>query len=123
MKTILVVDDEDNIREITKATLEKFGYRVLTAADGTDAVGVFAQHKDDIELVLTDMAMPFLDGIGTVRAIRRLDPSAKFVVMSGLMNVEATAELESLEINGSLTKPFTTETLLTTLFEILRKDP
>lgn len=118
---ILVVDDEANVREITKATLEKFNYRVLTATDGTDAIGVFAQHKDEIAVVLTDMAMPFLDGPGMIRAIRRSSPNVKVVAMSGLMTADQTAELETLNVESILTKPFTAEKLLTVLAAILTK--
>lgn len=118
---VLVVDDEDNIREITQATLQKFGYRALGATDGTDAIDVFAQHAGEIDLVITDMAMPFLDGPGTIRAIRRVGENARIVAMSGLMNAEQTAELESLDVNSFLTKPFTAEQLLTTVARILHK--
>ena len=118
---ILIVDDEDNIREITKATLEKFGYRVVTATDGTDAIGVYAQHTDEIAAVLTDMAMPFLDGPGTIRAIKRVNPAIKVIAMSGLMNAEQTAELELLGVNAFLSKPYTAEKLLTTLASVLKE--
>lgn len=119
---IVVVDDEENVREITKATLEKFNYRVLTATDGADAIGVFAQHADEIAVVLTDMAMPFLDGPGMIRALRRSSPDIKVIAMSGLLNAEQAAELESLNVSSSLTKPFTAEKLLTTLAGILQND-
>ena len=118
---VLVVDDEDNIREITKATLEKFGYRVLTATDGTDAIVVYAQHAGEVAVLLTDMAMPLLDGPGTIRAIKRINPEIKVVAMSGLMNAEQTAELEGLNVDGFLSKPYTAERLLTTLAAILEK--
>lgn len=116
---ILVVDDEADMRTIAKATLEKYGYRVMTAVDGTDAIGTFTQHKEEVALVLTDMAMPFLDGIGTIRAIRHIVPDVRFVAMSGMMDVGATSELESLNVNGVLSKPFTTTALLTTLAKAL----
>lgn len=119
---ILVADDEDNIREIAKATLEKFGYRVVTAIDGTDAVGVFAQHIGDVAVVLTDIAMPFLDGPGTIRAIKRMNPAIKVIAMSGLMNVEQTAELELLGVKSFLSKPYTAETLLTILAATLGEE-
>lgn len=115
---ILVVDDEDNIREITKATLEKFGYSVSTATDGADAIAVYARHKDDIAVVLTDIAMPLLDGPGMIRAIRRSSPGVKIVAMSGLMNPDQTAELETLKVSAFITKPFAAEKLLTTLAAI-----
>lgn len=116
---ILVVDDEDKIREITRSTLEKFNYRVLTATDGTDAIGVFAQHIDEIAVVLTDMAMPFLDGLGTIRALKRMKQDQKFIAMSGLLNPEQMADLQTLDVDKFLTKPFTAEKLLLSLAEVI----
>jgi PAS domain S-box-containing protein len=116
---ILVVDDEENIRQITQATLEKFGYRVLTAADGTEAVAVYAREQNEIAAVLTDMAMPFMDGAATIRALRKLNPELKIIAASGLTN-EHNAEIAALEPNAFLSKPFTAEKLLTTLAEILK---
>jgi len=107
---ILVIDDERAFQEITKAIFTKFGYRVLTASDGTEAVALFAQHKDDIDLVLTDMVMPFLDGPATIKALRRLDPDIRIIAASGMSEHESQAE----EMTGTefLLKPFTTEKLL-----------
>ena len=59
---ILVVDDEENIRNVAEATLRAFGYRTATAVDGTDALAVYSQLRDEIAVVLTDMAMPYMDG-------------------------------------------------------------
>ncbi len=64
--------------------MELSGYRVIPASDGTEAVALYAQHKDEIDLVLTDLMMPFLDGKGMIRAIRRLNPQIKVVITSGL---------------------------------------
>jgi PAS domain S-box-containing protein len=118
-ETILVVDDEDSIREITKATLEKFGYRVLTATDGADGVGVFARHENEISVMLTDLSMPILDGPGLIRAVKRKAPALKIVVMSGLMDHEQTADLGNLGVSATLAKPFTAENLLTLLASVL----
>jgi two-component system, cell cycle sensor histidine kinase and response regulator CckA len=118
---VLVVDDEENIREITRATLEKFGYRVMTATDGTDALAIFARKSDEISLILTDIAMPFMDGTALIRAVRKIEPQTRIVAMSGLMNADQTAELQTLNINHFLSKPFTAENLLTTLAGILHK--
>jgi len=117
---ILVVDDEENIREIARATLEKFNYRVLTATDGTDAMAIYAQQKDEIALILTDIAMPYMDGTALIRAVRKIDPASHIVAMSGLMNSEQTAELQSLNVNAFLSKPYTAESLLKLLAEILQ---
>jgi PAS domain S-box-containing protein len=112
---ILIVDDEENIRHITQATLEKFGYRTLTAADGAEALAIYAQNSAEIRLVLTDMAMPFMDGAATIRALRRLNPSLPIVAASGL----PPAEINELNANRFLPKPYTAEKLLTTLAAIL----
>lgn len=119
-ETVLVVDDEENIREITSATLKKFGYEVLTAADGTEAIAVYAQ-QGKIDLVLTDMAMPFMDGAATIRALRKLAPHLKIIAASGLSTPEQSAEIEALGVNAFLSKPYTAERLLTTIAAVLEK--
>lgn len=116
---ILIVDDEENIRQITRATLEKFGYRVLTATDGTDALAVFAEHRNEIALVLTDMAMPYMDGATTIRALRRLSPNLRIIAASGLTNNQQSADLQSLNVNAFLSKPYTAKSLLVIIAEIL----
>jgi PAS domain S-box-containing protein len=118
---ILVVDDEENILQITQATLEKFGYRVLTANDGTEALAAFAEKRNEIALVLTDMMMPFMDGPATIRALRRLNPSLKIIASSGLTTNEQSSELANLKVNAFLAKPYTAEKLLTTLAQVLQK--
>ncbi len=114
---VLIVDDEENIRQITKATLEKFGYQTLTAADGTEALAIYAQNASEIKIVLTDMAMPFMDGAATIRALRKLNPTLPIIAASGL----PPADAGSLNVNAFLAKPYTAEKLLTTLAEILKK--
>lgn len=117
---VLVVDDEINIRSVTEATLTKFGYRAITAIDGTDALAVYSQQKKKIAAVLTDMAMPYMGGTALIRALRKIDPKIKIIAMSGLMSEGQTAELTNLNVNAVLSKPFTAETLLTTLASILK---
>ena len=114
---VLVVDDEENIRQITLATLEKFGYRALTAADGTEALAIYSQNAAQIAVVLTDMAMPFMDGAATIRALRRLSPTLPIIAASGL----PPSEINDLNVNAFLSKPYTAEKLLTTLAEVLEK--
>ena len=112
---LLIVDDEENIRQITKATLEKFGYKTLTAADGTEALALYTQNASEIRIVLTDMAMPFMDGAATIRALRKINPNLPIIAASGL----PPTEIDSLNVNAFLAKPFTAEKLLTTLAKIL----
>jgi PAS domain S-box-containing protein len=117
-ENILVIDDERAFQEITKAIFNKYGYRVLTANDGTEAVALFAQHKDDIDLVMTDMVMPYLDGPATITALRRIDPHVRIVAASGLSENERLAH--ELPHTTFLLKPFTTEKLLATVHQALR---
>lgn len=119
---VLVVDDEESIREITRGTLETFGYRVLVASDGTEAVALYAEKKDEIQVVLTDMMMPFMDGLATIRALRRLNPHVRIIAASGLAGSEKAAEAASLGVKAFLTKPYTAEKLLTLLAELLVGD-
>src|SRR5215510_4041338 len=116
---ILVVDDENSIREITRGTLETFGYSVVTAADGTEALAIYADRKNEIAVVLTDMVMPFMDGPATVRALQRMNPDVKIIAASGLAAGHKPGEgaLEGVKI--FLTKPYTAEKLLKALAQLL----
>lgn len=117
---ILVVDDEESIREITRGTLETFGYQVLSASDGTEALAVYADRKNDIAAVLTDMVMPFMDGPATIRALKKMNSEVKIIAASGLTagNKPGEGALEGVEI--FLSKPYTAEKLLKALAKILR---
>jgi len=117
---ILVVDDEKNIREVTVATLKRYGYDAVAAVDGTDALATYSQQHDKIALVLTDMAMPYMDGASLIRALRKMKPEIKIVAMSGWVSDSKSAELDELHIDNVLSKPFTAETLLSTLAIILK---
>ena len=117
---ILVVDDEESIREITRGTLETFGYRVLTASDGTEALALYADKKNEIAAVLTDMVMPFMDGPATIRALQRMNPKVRILAASGLGTGHHAGEgvLEGVAV--FLNKPYTAEKLLKTLAQVLR---
>jgi PAS domain S-box-containing protein len=120
---ILVVDDEEGIREITKSTLQAFGYSVITANDGTEAIASYAQNRDEIKVVLTDMMMPFMDGPATIRALRKMNDSVKIIASSGLTDSGKNFEAVDLGVKTFLSKPYTAEKLLQALAEILRPQP
>ncbi|MFQ5798707.1 MAG: ATP-binding protein, partial [Bacteroidota bacterium] len=114
---VLVVDDEASILDITKETLEAYGYRVESASDGTEGVALYAEKKGEIDVVLTDMMMPYLDGSATIRALQKINPEVKIIAMSGL-----AANGREKEVPGAksfLGKPYTAEKLLKALQEIL----
>jgi len=116
---ILVVDDEAAIREITRGTLETSGYRVITASDGTEAIALYAQHKDEIKAVLTDMMMPYMDGPATIRALQKLNPNVRVIGSSGLSENAKVLEATGSGVKIFLSKPYTAETLLKAIAEVL----
>lgn len=118
-ETILVVDDEASIRDVAHEILQRHGYAVLLAGDGTEALALIAELKDQINVVLTDMLMPFMDGPTLVRALRKLQPNMKVIACSGLGQESKEKELAPLGVKAFLAKPFTTEKLLQTLHDVL----
>jgi CheY-like chemotaxis protein len=118
-ETVLLVDDEPSIIVITRRTLQAFGYRVLTATDGAEALAIYAEHKNEIAVVLTDMAMPILDGPASIRALMRINPAVKIIAASGLNSNGSLATVSGPSIKYFLMKPYTAATLLKTLRAIL----
>ena len=117
---ILVVDDEESMREITRGTLESFGYKVLTASDGTEALALYADKKNEIAVVLTDMVMPFMDGPATIRALHRMNPNLRIIAASGLGTGHRAGEGTLDGASVFLNKPYSAEKLLKALAEVLR---
>jgi CheY-like chemotaxis protein len=118
-ETVLVIDDEASILTITKQTLEAFGYRILTAGDGAEAVAVYAEHRDEIAVVLTDVAMPIMDGTATIRALKRVNPAIKIIAASGLHANSGLTTGSGDGVKHFLAKPYTAATLLKALRTIL----
>jgi hypothetical protein len=119
---VILIDDEEAVRETTKRALEQHGYRVATAADGSDGVARFVEHRGEVSCIITDMMMPHMDGAATIRTIRRLDPKMKVIAMSGLPANGYVTEARGVGAQAFLTKPYTTELILRTLDEVLRAD-
>jgi PAS domain S-box-containing protein len=117
---ILVVDDEVAVRQITQHTLEAFGYRVLVAADGTEAVSLFAARKQEIALVLTDMMMPVMDGPTTIQVMKRMQPEVRIIAASGLSVHGMMAKAALTGVKHFLRKPFTAEVMLQMLQKALK---
>jgi PAS domain S-box-containing protein len=117
---ILVADDELAIREIIKVTLENHNYRVVAATDGAEAVATLAQHKDQVAVVIMDMAMPVMDGPAAMRALRTIRPDVPIVAISGRVEYSQTFEDKPDAPVKFLAKPFTTEQLLQVLHKVLR---
>lgn len=116
---VLIVDDESSIRDISRQVLEAYGYRVLTAANGAKAIELFARHEREIAAMITDLMMPVLDGADTIDAVRKLNPRLRIIASSGVNSGELFARAQATGVKHFLMKPYTAETLLELLHEVL----
>lgn len=117
---ILIVDDEAAVRAIARETLEAFGYRVLAAADGTEALSLYSVHQAEIAAVVTDLMMPVMDGCVTIKVLQRINPSIKVIAGSGIATEATSARMAELGVKHFLPKPYTTQDLLGALHRVLR---
>jgi CheY-like chemotaxis protein len=120
---ILVIDDEAALLQIAKVTLTSGGYRVLTCQDGTEAAALYAQRSHEIQLVITDLVMPGMDGVATIQALQRLNPEVRIIVVSGLYPGAEAGQAAVAGIQGFLSKPYTVEAMLTTVRNVLDAQP
>jgi CheY-like chemotaxis protein len=108
--TILVVDDEEIVRSTAQATLERFGYTVLTAGDGQEALECL-RSAPQVGIVLLDLTMPVMSGEQTLREIRRMRPDLPVILSSGYNEVEAIRRFQGQGLSAFLQKPYTAERL------------
>ena len=104
--TILLVEDEDQIRDIAKEMLGIFGFSVLEAANGKEALEIYLQKGTEISLVLSDMGMPVMDGYELFHKLKSIDHELPIIVSSGYGDVEVTARIGSDNIAGIISKPY-----------------
>ena len=119
---ILIVDDEATIREITKASLETHNYRAIAAKDGIEGIALYVRHQTEIAAVLMNMMMPSMSGTTAIRTLQKINPQVKIIAVSGQTFKEQDFREREITINAFLAKPYNTETLLTTIDEILQGD-
>ncbi len=116
---VLLVDDEESIRGVGRRVLESSGYQVLTAVDGADGLAIFRSQAKAIQVLVTDMVMPILDGTAFIRAARQLEPSLRVVAMSGLHSQQEEALGPPLRADVFLSKPFPPEHLVAAVHKVL----
>lgn len=114
--TVLLVEDEQAVRDVTCRLLGSHGCEVVTARDGDEAVARLRERADDVRAVLMDWNLPGLSGEALIEQLRRISPAVPVFLMSGLTHHELSARLEGLGVAGYLQKPFR----LGTLIELLR---
>ena len=120
---ILLVDDEEPVRAIAKATLEKHGYRVVTAGDGREGLDMFARQPQRFAAAIIDVLMPTMDGLTFLDALHRLRAQLKVMVMTGWATEDQEASFRNFGVRHFLRKPFTTEELLHTLRDLIEEAP
>jgi CheY-like chemotaxis protein len=120
-ETILLVDDEEMIADIGKRMLEKLGYRVLLAESGTNALNVYENHRDSIDMIILDMIMPGLGGSETFDRLKAMDPSIRVLLSSGYSLNGQASQIMKRGCNGFIQKPFNIEQISKTIREILDK--
>jgi CheY-like chemotaxis protein len=121
--TVLVVDDQESVRAIIQDSLESEGFRVLTAADGWEALDVFARAADQIEVVVLDWMLPNMDAEEAFRAIRRIRSDTRIILSGGFPQEEASRRFAGKRLTAYLRKPFGPETVLACVQQLLKEQP
>ena len=123
MKKILIIDDDDLFRGMTKRLLEKEGYTIVEAVNGLEGVRVAVEMVPD--LVVTDIIMPDMDGLETISSLRKDNPEIRIIAVSGGGRIASTCYLPTAEVLGaqkSFDKPFKTKEFLNAVNELLSSD-
>jgi len=117
--TILVVDDEFNIRSMLKEVFEMNGYFVFTAANGKEGIDIFKKHLDQIDLIILDMVMPVMDGKSAFFEIKKLNKNQKIIIISGYAKKEDLREILDKGALAFMSKPFQIESIVEKVGEYL----
>jgi PAS domain S-box-containing protein len=118
-ESILIVDDELFIQQVTQTVLEEYNYRTLVASDGLEAIDLYVKHRDCIRVVLMDIMMPTMGGLTAIETIQQIDPHVKIVATSGLGTETQVERLTGMGVKAFLAKPYTAKELLDTLQKVL----
>jgi CheY-like chemotaxis protein len=119
--TILIIDDEEVVRELGKEILEAYDYRVILAAEGNEGVRLFKEHMNSIDLVVLDMSMPDKSGTEVFKELRSVKADAKVVICSGYGQEQYFQELFTSGVTGFLQKPFQVAEIIGKVEEALER--
>ncbi len=117
--TVLLIDDEDYVRQTAKDQLEYLGLNVILAAHAREALIIFKEKKDTINLVLLDLVLPEIDGIECYRELRRINPDVKVIVVSGYNVEDIKNNFNGKGVQGFLQKPYSIKELEKLLKQVL----
>ena len=118
-ETILLADDDNSVLDLTKELLESYGYDVITAVNGKEALKIFQSRGDSISLVILDSIMPEIDGKRCSAEILRLNPKANILIASGYAVNEPSDSVPACNVKGFVEKPYNTSQFLKMVREVL----
>ena len=118
-ETILLVDDESTVLKVMTRSLEKSGYRVIPAEDGEQGLALYSQHERNVRLVITDMAMPGMDGPALIAALKKLNPCVKIICTSGFGSSTGKNSAHELGVHAILSKPCNSRIILQAIQDAL----
>ncbi|GAB4242674.1 MAG: hypothetical protein Kow00109_18390 [Acidobacteriota bacterium] len=121
--TVLLVDDEERVRSVARRMLERFGFDVLTAANGKEALAVFRAHRENVKLVLLDLTMPEMDGQETLRRLHEIDAAVPVVISSGYNAQNVTRRFVGREVAAFIQKPYRLSELEAVLKRVFGSPP
>lgn len=116
--TVLVVDDEEPVRYVCKLILEQRGLNVLTAVNGIEAINMYDQRQEEVDLVLLDMMMPQMSGDETLKRLREIDGEVRVVLSSGFSESDLSRDIE-VQPNAFIQKPYLPDELIRTIRDVL----
>ena len=119
-KTVLIVDDEDFIRQIGSQMLARIGHTALTAADGSEALTLLELHKESVDVVLFDLRMPGLSGVELLERMKEVKAGLKFILSSGFGRDSAASAILDRGCSGFIQKPFRLADLATAIEAALK---
>ncbi len=118
-ETILVVEDEEDLRELLTTMLHDYGYGILVARDGLEALERYRRHRDDIQLVITDMDLPKINGAAVSQTILSDNPRIKIILISGFVETELKNSILAGGVREFVAKPYTLPHMLQTVRKVL----
>ncbi len=111
-RSVLIIDDEEMIRDLARDVLEMHGFHILSAENGVDGVAVYKKNKDTIACIILDLTMPRMSGRETYLQLKAIDKNAKIILSTGHGKDKMTQEIIELGVHGVIQKPYRIEELL-----------
>jgi CheY-like chemotaxis protein len=109
--TILLVEDEDQVRLIAKALINILGFTVIEASNGKEALDLYQQNSADITIVVTDMGMPIMNGSELFRELKKIRPELPIIISSGFGEVDVSSKIPCADFAGLIGKPYSFDQL------------